>query len=144
MCAPMPELSGNVLLLEDNLIVSLDVEEILKELGAQNVYSADTVKDALGLVDAHSYSFALLDVKLSDGDVFPVADRLLHTVLEASGPMLGAILASLFRVAHVCAAAAACSPPSLLGFLGGSGLARRGAAPQLQQARARLQPAVHE
>ena len=67
MCAPMPELSGNVLLLEDNLIVSLDVEEILKELGAQNVYSADTVKDALGLVDAHSYSFALLDVKLSDG-----------------------------------------------------------------------------
>ncbi|MBB35633.1 MAG: hypothetical protein CME88_05750 [Hirschia sp.] len=78
MCAPMPELSGNVLLLEDNLIVSLDVEEILKELGAQNVYSADTVKDALGLVDAHSYSFALLDVKLSDGDVFPVADRLLQ------------------------------------------------------------------
>jgi light-regulated signal transduction histidine kinase (bacteriophytochrome)/CheY-like chemotaxis protein len=69
-------LSGFVLLVEDNMIIALDAETMLLELGAQKVVVASNVRDAFELLDQETPSFALLDVNLGSQNSFPVADRL--------------------------------------------------------------------
>ncbi len=61
---PDEKLSGNVLLVEDNVIIALDAEKMLYDLGAENVYVASRAAKALEIADDVTLSFALLDVNL--------------------------------------------------------------------------------
>ncbi|PDT09992.1 HWE histidine kinase domain-containing protein [Rhizobium sp. M1] len=69
-------LSGlNVLLVENNLIIAMDGEDILRRLGAE-VATAPTVAEAMEILAGRSFDLALLDVNLGDETSFGIADRL--------------------------------------------------------------------
>ena len=53
-----------VLLLEDNLIVALEAEDVLKALGAELVHTASTIADATAYLDLEKPDFAVLDINL--------------------------------------------------------------------------------
>ncbi|HEX3399573.1 MAG TPA: HWE histidine kinase domain-containing protein [Acetobacteraceae bacterium] len=67
------------LVVEDNLFIALDVEDMLRKLGATRVDIAKSVGEAIELINQRSYSFALLDVKLGMDNSLPVARALLPT-----------------------------------------------------------------
>ena len=66
----------NVLLVEDSMIIALDGEDALRELGAESVSTAPTVRDALRLLERQAFAFALLDFNLGVDTSAPIADRL--------------------------------------------------------------------
>jgi CheY-like chemotaxis protein len=70
---PMP---SNVLLVEDNFIIALDTEDMLRQLGVENVRSASSLGQALDLIATEPPDFALLDVNLGEEKCFEVAERL--------------------------------------------------------------------
>jgi light-regulated signal transduction histidine kinase (bacteriophytochrome) len=76
--APPPRfLAGySTLLVEDSLIISLDAEDILVRLGAENVSTQATAQGALDYLEAAKPTLAILDINLGDRTSFPVADRL--------------------------------------------------------------------
>ena len=69
-------LSGDVLLVEDNMVIALDAEDCLKSLGAEQVHTASNVSEALRILEDTTPSFALLDVNLASETSEPVAMRL--------------------------------------------------------------------
>ncbi|WP_106796588.1 HWE histidine kinase domain-containing protein [Rhizobium sp. H4] len=69
-------LSGlSVLLVENNLIIAMDGEDILRRLGAE-VATVPSVAEAMEILDHRSFDLALLDVDLGDETSFGIADRL--------------------------------------------------------------------
>ncbi|ASR09480.1 two-component system sensor histidine kinase/response regulator [Rhizobium leguminosarum bv. viciae] len=69
-------LSGlNVLLVENNLIIAMDGEDILRRLGA-DVATVPSVTEAMEILAGQSFDLALLDVNLGDETSFGIADRL--------------------------------------------------------------------
>ncbi|SCB60579.1 Bacteriophytochrome (light-regulated signal transduction histidine kinase) [Rhizobium aethiopicum] len=74
--ADQPPLSGlKILLVENNLIIAMDGEEILRRLGAE-VATAPSVAEAMEILAGQAFDFALLDVNLGDETSFGIADRL--------------------------------------------------------------------
>ena len=69
-------ISGEVLVLEDNMVIALDASDILKDFGASKVHLASNVDSALALLDEKDIQFALLDVNLKDQTSLPVAEAL--------------------------------------------------------------------
>ncbi|MEG3124255.1 HWE histidine kinase domain-containing protein [Sphingomonas sp. GB1N7] len=65
-----------VLLVEDSMIIALDCEDNLRELGAQEVYTAATVDLALALIEERQIDFAILDFNLGDETSLAAAHRL--------------------------------------------------------------------
>ncbi|BEV00264.1 GAF domain-containing protein [Novosphingobium olei] len=65
-----------VLLAEDNMIIALDAESHLFDLGAADVLVAPTTEEALELVEQAAPDFAALDYNLGDTTSLPVAERL--------------------------------------------------------------------
>ncbi|MGF1552968.1 MAG: HWE histidine kinase domain-containing protein [Paracoccaceae bacterium] len=74
--APRAPLSGDVLVLEDNMIIALDAETCVAELGAERVHVASCVRDALAILDRVVPDFAILDVNLGAETSEAVARRL--------------------------------------------------------------------
>ncbi|MHC2021346.1 HWE histidine kinase domain-containing protein [Methylobacterium sp. CM6247] len=74
--APPCVLSGVVLLVEDNIIIALEGEEMLLQLGAEAVEMASSVKEALRIIAASPPDFAVLDVNLGTETSLPVAEQL--------------------------------------------------------------------
>jgi CheY-like chemotaxis protein len=72
-----PQLSGRVLIVEDNMIIALDAESTIESLGASLVDVAPSVNEALRLIEMGPLALALLDVNLGSETSFPIADRLL-------------------------------------------------------------------
>ncbi|MAQ46186.1 MAG: two-component system sensor histidine kinase/response regulator [Confluentimicrobium sp.] len=70
-------LSGEVMVLEDNMVIALDAEDFLKEMGAETVHVAGSVKSALEIANRVRLSYAMLDVNLGDATSVDVA-RLLR------------------------------------------------------------------
>ncbi|MEM8826373.1 MAG: HWE histidine kinase domain-containing protein, partial [Pseudomonadota bacterium] len=68
--------SGNVLILEDNMIIAMDVEDIVTKHGAQTVDIASRVAEALTLIEEKDFTFAMLDVNLGSETSEAVADEL--------------------------------------------------------------------
>ena len=66
-------LSGDVLVVEDNMIIAMEAEHILLSLGAAQCHVAGGVAGALDIVSKTQLAFALLDVNLGDEDSEPVA-----------------------------------------------------------------------
>jgi len=71
-------LSGEVLIVEDNIIIAMDAEDILKDLGASAVTVVSSVSDALTAIGEKAFSFALLDINLGVETSEPVAQALME------------------------------------------------------------------
>jgi len=65
-----------VLIVEDNIIILLDTEDVLKELGVPLVMTATNPTEALALIERTPPAFALLDVDLGFDTSFGIATRL--------------------------------------------------------------------
>jgi CheY-like chemotaxis protein len=70
----------NVLVVEDEAIISFLLEDTLGDLGAAQVRVAANVAAALALVEARVPDLAVLDVNLGGERAYPIAER-----LEAAG-----------------------------------------------------------
>ena len=66
----------DVLVVEDNMIIALDAEDIMRKFGVGTVRSASSVAQALREISDHAPEFALLDVNLGAETSFAVAKRL--------------------------------------------------------------------
>jgi len=65
-----------VLVVEDEMLILLNIEDMLADLGCTSVSAAATVSQALALVEAQAFDAAMLDVNLDGGNSYPVADAL--------------------------------------------------------------------
>ncbi len=73
----MNTLSGlNILLVEDEFLIALDAEEMLRDLGAATVMVVSTFEDAEKAIGESQFDLALLDVNLNGRKSFPLADLL--------------------------------------------------------------------
>ena len=73
----MENLDGaRVLLLEDEFLIALDAEQILKELGAEQVETAATLSEAEQRAREGSFDIALLDVNVNGEMSFGLAEML--------------------------------------------------------------------
>jgi two-component SAPR family response regulator len=63
-------------LLEDNLIVALEAEDLLRALGAAAVTAVSSVSGAISLADANGFDFAVLDIQLGFENSLNFAERL--------------------------------------------------------------------
>lgn len=74
-------LSGRrILVVEDEMLVLMDIEDMLADLGCEHVTTAATVEKALALIDAQSFDAAMLDMNLNG-----VATDVVAYALAASG-----------------------------------------------------------
>lgn len=64
-----------VLIVEDDLFIQMDMQMILEDAGAE-VVTASNVAEGLAIVD-DKFNVAVLDIRLPDGEVFPVAEALM-------------------------------------------------------------------
>ena len=70
-------LSGRrVLVVEDEMLVLMNIEDMLADLGCESVAAAATVDQAVALIDAQVFDAAMLDMNLNGTKSFPVADKL--------------------------------------------------------------------
>lgn len=65
-----------VLLVEDNMLIALDLEEILKGYGCRVVGPSMTVREALEVLDREEVDIAVVDYLLEDGEAAPLARAL--------------------------------------------------------------------
>lgn len=65
-----------VLVVEDEMMVSMLIEDMLGDLGCLVVGPASRIEDALVLVDSAAIDCAVLDVNLGGQPIFPLADIL--------------------------------------------------------------------
>ncbi|HEV2816379.1 MAG TPA: response regulator [Allosphingosinicella sp.] len=70
-------LSGRrVLVVEDEMLVLMNIEDMLADLGCEAVSAAATVEQALDLIEAQDFDAAMVDVNLDGRTSYPVADAL--------------------------------------------------------------------
>jgi DNA-binding response OmpR family regulator len=62
-----------ILVVEDNALLALSLEDMLKGAGAKVVGPAVTLDEAKRFATEEALSAALLDIRLDDDDVWPVA-----------------------------------------------------------------------
>lgn len=81
--ADLAQLAGNarfrglkVLLVEDEILISFLVEDMLTELGCTAVWHAKGVKEAIAILAEKRPDVAVLDVNLAGEFVYPLAARL--------------------------------------------------------------------
>jgi DNA-binding response OmpR family regulator len=67
---------NRILVLEDNPLIAMDQEAMLRKLSGADILVAASVGDAQALLDRESVEFALLDVDLAGETSEPVAKRL--------------------------------------------------------------------
>lgn len=73
---PARGVSGTVLVVEDDPVISLMAETTLQRMGAQQVVLAGSESDALRALKLHAFDLALLDVNLGDHTSAGIARRL--------------------------------------------------------------------
>jgi CheY-like chemotaxis protein len=71
------DLSGlRVLVVEDEMMVSMLIEDMLDDLGCRVVGPAARLDEAMALVESAELDCAVLDVNLAGQPIFPLADLL--------------------------------------------------------------------
>jgi CheY-like chemotaxis protein len=65
-----------VLIVEDEVLVALDLEDLLTQMGHQVVGPATRIDEALDLARKADFDFAVLDVNVAGAPSYPVADIL--------------------------------------------------------------------
>jgi DNA-binding response OmpR family regulator len=68
--------AGRVLVAEDEFVIALEVEDVLRRAGYEVVGPAATPEDAARLATEEPLDAAVLDVELRGGRVFPAAEAL--------------------------------------------------------------------
>ncbi|MEN3793124.1 HWE histidine kinase domain-containing protein [Fulvimarina sp. MAC3] len=68
----------NALLVEDNVIISLDAEQLLETHGASAVFIGANVSEARRILDTESVDIAMLDVNLGSETSFPLVEPLVE------------------------------------------------------------------
>lgn len=68
--------SRRIIIVEDEFLVAMCIEDLLRELGHTVVGTALRLGDALKLAHSSDFDFAVLDVNLGNELSFPVADAL--------------------------------------------------------------------
>jgi CheY-like chemotaxis protein len=84
----------SVLIVEDEMIVAMLMEDLVRELGVVDVYICPDVASALETVESRSVDCAILDLRIRDGSSTPVADALARKGIPfvfASGSDAGAL-----------------------------------------------------
>ena len=72
-----PQLDGlRVLVVEDEMMVSMLIEDMLGDLGCTVIGPAARLEEAIDLTNSHDFDCAVLDVNLGGQPIFPVADLL--------------------------------------------------------------------
>lgn len=72
-----PVLQGSrVLVVENEWFIAIDIEHMLADAGASVVGPVATVEEALALVRSEALSAAVLDIRLRDESIEPVAEAL--------------------------------------------------------------------
>ena len=77
------QLTGDCLVLEDNMVIALDAADMLTDLGANHVHTASTVADGLTTISKRGITFALLDINLGDETSIPVIEKCLELGIPA-------------------------------------------------------------
>lgn len=72
----MADQALRVLVAEDDDLILMLLEDILDELGCSVASSVGAVSDAMASVKAGGFDVAIVDVRLKDGSIDPVADEL--------------------------------------------------------------------
>ena len=73
----MPIFNGlSVLLLEDEYLIALDAEQILKDLGVARLEIVSTLAEASQSAEAGAFDLVILDVNINGEMSFPLAKRL--------------------------------------------------------------------
>jgi len=70
-----------VLIVEDEVFIAAELEDIVRDAGAEVVGPAMSAHDALRLIENHEITAAILDVRLGDHDSLPVARRLVAAAI---------------------------------------------------------------
>ena len=70
--------SRRILIVEDEPFVVIELVEAVERSGGAVVGPVPTVAEALALLDQHKIDAAILDVQLLDGEISPVALRLIE------------------------------------------------------------------
>jgi len=99
-------MNDTVLIVEDELFVVLDLEDLVAEEGLGVPAHCGTVAATMRTLDRERPAFAILDVRLPDGEVFPAADRLRDMnipLIFHSGHANQADLLSRYPDAQICA-----------------------------------------
>lgn len=65
-----------LLLVEDEFLIALDAEHMLRELGASEISVACNFDEAQQLISTNTFDLALLDVNLNGQKSFPLAQQL--------------------------------------------------------------------
>lgn len=69
---------GLCLVVEDDMLIRLDVQDILSQLGVPQTVGAGSVAQALKLLADQTVQFAILDFRLSDGNSLALAEVLVQ------------------------------------------------------------------
>lgn len=84
----------SILIVEDEMIVAMLMEDLVRQLGVQNVYICADSASALDIVQSKPVDCAILDLRLRDGTSMAVADALAEQgipFLFSSGSDAGAL-----------------------------------------------------
>lgn len=110
-----------ILVAEDEPFIALDVALAVEDAGGEVAGPAASVREALALIESLPIVAAILDVNLADGDISPVAERLIIAgipVILQTGIGLPPKLAARFPELQVnikpCAAATLVSQLAVL------------------------------
>lgn len=71
-----PKDARRILVVEDEILISMLLEDMLTDLGYEVAGTASGVDEAKALADRLEIHAAILDVNLNGGDVYPVAEVL--------------------------------------------------------------------
>lgn len=69
-------IDGDAMIVEDSLIIAIEAAELLRDAGATNVYSCNSVENALKTLDEAQIAFAMVDINLGGETSLEVANVL--------------------------------------------------------------------
>src|SRR5262249_56414657 len=65
-----------VVIVEDDGLLLLDLEELLRAAGAQSVHTCCTIEEALRYAEAERFDAAIIDVRIGSDSIAPIARAL--------------------------------------------------------------------
>ena len=104
-----------VLVAEDEMIIGVDLCDTVEEAGFEVSGPFDTASSAIDALERRKPDLAILDVRLDDGEVYPLADRLIAAnvpVIFHSGEVTPREVAGRYPEAH--ALSKPCPPNQLI------------------------------
>lgn len=63
-------------MVEDEMIVAMQIEDVLRDIGCKIIGPVGTLQTALALAQSEALDVAILDINLDGEKTFPVADEL--------------------------------------------------------------------